>query len=384
MYLIIILFILTLIILEISHLTTKNSILQMDVEDLIIEKSLSSIKVKCLITFYNPNNRKEIMIPELKISCNILGNDNYSPLKISQSISPVNESIQKRFDNYWQSYIIKSLEETKINLNLKVEGQNTSNSLKDIDCIWINVSWVNYSPFGRKKCKKGFVVPINRPTKFDVNNNSENTDIFKVIPIKTHKLGIIDDPYKLFDSYISNVHMPGDIITIGETPLAIMQGRYHHPSMLQPNLLAKLLCYYFHPTSSLATACGMQSLIDEVGPSRVIFSWLVASILKLIKVKGIFYRLAGDQARLIDDITGTTPPYDQVIVLGPINTKQYCEQLAEKHNINFAVVDVNDLGKVKIIASSKNTNKTLLKRALSTNPAGNADEQTPIVIVRPS
>ena len=42
----------------------------------------------------------------------------------------------------------------------------------------------------------------------------------------------------------------------------------------------------------------------------------------------MFYRLAGEQARLIDDITGTTPPYDQVIVLGPINTKKFCNEIA--------------------------------------------------------
>ena len=41
-----------------------------------------------------------------------------------------------------------------------------------------------------------------------------------------------------------------------------------------------------------------------------------------------FYRLAGDQARLIDDITGTTPPYDQTIVLGPERTVAFCERAA--------------------------------------------------------
>ena len=71
----------------------------------------------------------------------------------------------------------------------------------------------------------------------------------------------------------------------------------------------------------------MQSLINIIGPTRAIFSLTIGSIFKLIGIKGMFYRLAGEQARLIDDITGTTPPYDQTIVLGPINAKQYCDQL---------------------------------------------------------
>ena len=98
----------------------------------------------------------------------------------------------------------------------------------------------------------------------------------------------------------------------------------------------------------------------------------------------MFYRLAGRQARLIDDITGTTPPYDQVIVLGPIHSQLYCDRLSIELGVSVAVVDVNDLGKVKILAASKNTNEPLVKAALLSNPAGNADEQTPIVIVRPS
>lgn len=86
-----------------------------------------------------------------------------------------------------------------------------------------------------------------------------------------------------------------------------MQGRYHHPATVQPSALARLLCRGFHPTSSLATACGLQSLIDVVGPAQVLGAWLIGLALKLVGSKGWFYRLAGDQARLIDDITGTTP-----------------------------------------------------------------------------
>ena len=163
-----------------------------------------------------------------------------------------------------------------------------------------------------------------------------------------------------------------------------MQGRYIHPSVIETSLLSKALCYFFHPTSSLATACGMQSLINEVGPVRVVLAWLIGSLFKIFKIKGIFYRLAGEQARLVDDITGTTVPYDQVIVLGPKDTKSYCQELSRKLGVQVAVVDVNDLGKVKILASSKGTDTKLISVALRSNPAGNADQQTPLVIIRPS
>ena len=51
-------------------------------------------------------------------------------------------------------------------------------------------------------------------------------------------------------------------------------------------------------------------------------------------------------------------------------------------NINVAVVDVNDLGGVKVLASSNKTVNKILKRNLISNPAGNGDEKTPIVLIR--
>ena len=68
---------------------------------------------------------------------------------------------------------------------------------------------------------------------------------------------------------------------------------------------------------SLATACGLQTLVDIVGPVRVFLAFVAGAIGKLFGQPGFFYRVAGDQARLIDDVTGTLPPYDKFIVLGP-------------------------------------------------------------------
>jgi len=126
----------------------------------------------------------------------------------------------------------------------------------------------------------------------------------------------------------------------------------------------------------------MQALINEVGPTKVIFAWLIGSLLKIFQIKGIFYRLAGEQARLIDDITGTTPPYDKCIVLGPKDTQNFCIKAAKKLNINVAVVDVNDLGRVKILSTNNDNNSDIIKRALTSNPAGNANQQTPLELIR--
>ena len=105
-------------------------------------------------------------------------------------------------------------------------------------------------------------------------------------------------------------------------------------------------------------------------------------IFKILGTKGIFYRLAGPQARLIDDITGTTPPYDKSIVLGPMDPYRFCMEASKKLGINVAVVDVNDLCRVKIISANKNSDLKAIHSALIKNPAGNANQHTPLVLIR--
>lgn len=78
------------------------------------------------------------------------------------------------------------------------------------------------------------------------------------------------------------------------------------------------------------------------------------------------------------------PPYDQTIVLGPDQPERTCRELAAELGVPVAVVDVNDLGRVKVLASSAGCDEALLQRALRPNPAGNANERTPLVVVRPA
>ncbi|GIS31831.1 MAG: hypothetical protein Ct9H90mP3_6270 [Flammeovirgaceae bacterium] len=68
--------------------------------------------------------------------------------------------------------------------------------------------------------------------------------------------------------------------------------------------------------------------------------------------------------------------------MGPKNPKLFCQNLSKYLNIHVPVVDVNDLGGVKILPSSKKSVNKILKRTLNSNPAGNADEKTPIVLIR--
>jgi hypothetical protein len=82
-------------------------------------------------------------------------------------------------------------------------------------------------------------------------------------------------------------------------------------------------------------------------------------------------------------VTGTLPPYDQFIVLGPEQPQKVVEDIKAQTGLEVAIVDVNDLKRVKVLAATAGVSESLLNAVLIDNPAGNAAEQTPIVLIRP-
>ena len=329
----------------------------------------------------NKSKHKETMVSNLNLDLDFFQSKHNQYLKdldYEESIYIYSGSIKKNIHNYWPTTIIKANSELLIQVILKFKNSDLRNKIK---YIWLKIFWENYGHFGITKKQDGLLVNLNR------HNKKELIEIplklgYKAIAVKTDLLGSFDNPIETVMDYCKNVTREKDILTIGETPLAIMQGRYVAPQNLEYNIFSKILCYFFHPTSSLATACGMQLLIDKIGVTRITFSLILGFLFKCIGIKGVFYRLTGFESSLIDDISGTVVPYDKSIVMGPINTKLFCDKLSKQLEVEVAVVDVNDLGGVKILASSNNSINNILKEILKVNPAGNSDEKTPIVLIR--
>ena len=371
--------------LELRHRLRPASPLQLTAESFVVEQAGGRVIVRGMVTLANPHRRMEVFVPQLELRPTLLGRGDLSGVSIRTHVQACHPDEESRPDGYWAAYIIKGRKATRAELTVSIEAPAGVDPAALLDTLWLEVLWVNYGPFGRLWRRDGILVPLRRPEPVEAAGAAwREGERCRVLPLKTHLLGTLDDPEAVLRRYAGGLVQPGDVLTIGETPRAVMEGRYHHPETVQPSALARLLCRVFHPTSSLATACGLQSLIDLVGPARVLSAWLVGTALKLVGSKGWFYRLAGEQARLIDDVTGTTPPYDQTIVLGPTDPASFCSRMAQALGVAVAVVDVNDLGRVKVLAASAGCDEELLQRALRPNPAGNANERTPLVLVRPA
>lgn len=369
---------------ELRHRLRPASPLTMRAIDWTVAPLGSEVRVTGVLEISNPHHRMEVFVPELRVDPVLLGKAAPSQLQVTTTIDADHPDEDSRADGYWAAYIVKGRKSTRAKVTITLRDPSGSNPLDRFDSLWADVHWINYGPFGRLARRQGLLVSLNRPQPLTAANAEFRVgDGCRVLPLRTHLLGSLDDPIEVLRTYASDLLQPGDVLTIGETPVAVIQSRYRHPSEVQPGLVARLACRVFHPTSSLATACGLQTLIDLVGPTRVLVAWIGGLLLKLVGVPGGFYRLAGDQARLIDDITGTTPPYDQTIVLGPNEPEDLCQRAATELGVAVAIVDVNDLGRVKVLASSRGCDEELLQRALRPNPAGNANERTPLVLVRP-
>ncbi|MDA0291868.1 MAG: F420-0:Gamma-glutamyl ligase [Cyanobacteria bacterium] len=367
--------------LEARHRLEPSSPLKLKFEAWRVSITPGRYCVEGFVTINNPHGQMEVFVPELRAKPRLLASESLKNITLTTRVEPRHPDEESRADDYWFAYIVKGHKSTQAKISIWIEGEQLEQRL---DSLWVDIHWVNYGPFGRLKKREGLLVPLKHPAPVQPQEAKwREGDRCYVLAVPTHLLGVLDNVETILRNYAGAVLQPGDILTIAESPLAVMQGRYQHPSEIVPSALARSLCRVFHPTSSLATACGLQSLINSVGPARVLMAWLLGALLKLAGIKGGFYRLAGPQARLIDDVTGSTPPYDQTIVMGPEDPEKVVQLMAAALGHGVAVVDVNDLGRVKILAASRGCDLELLERALKPNPAGNANERTPLVVVRP-
>lgn len=365
--------------LELGHRLRPASPLRLETGPWRLHVDENQVRVQMQVTLVNTHTHKDVMLTRLRAEPTLLATRAVDGINVKIRVAPDHPDVEPRPDGYWPVSILKPRQPMAARLSLVLTGDG----LSSLQALWLEIGWLAYGPFGHLQQRHGLVVPIARPTAHPQPAWRQGSG-YQVLPLATHLLGWLDDPLQVLRRYAEPHLQPGDVVALAETPLAVMQGRYRLGTTVEPSCLARQLCRVFHPHSSLATACGLQALIDLAGPARVLCAWLGGVLLRLLGIRGGFYRLAGEQARLIDDLTGTIPPYDRTIVLGPEGSRATVTRLARAMGHPVVVVDVNDLGRVKIVAASGGVDPALVHQALAANPAGNANEGTPLVIIRPS
>lgn len=205
----------------------------------------------------------------------------------------------------------------------------------------------------------------------------------ELVPVKTRILTPKDNIVAAIAEYAGDRIGPDDVVSVAESVVAITQGRLVRPEDLQASFLARLLCRFVPQKGSLSSVYGMQAAMNAEGKWQVAFAMLVGMLAKLVGRSGVFYEMAGEQAALIDDVTGTMPPFDKHIVYGPDNPDGVAESIRQRFGCHgAAVADVNDLKRAAILGVTAGVDRAQLAKILIDNPFGNASQRTPIVIIK--
>lgn len=226
----------------------------------------------------------------------------------------------------------------------------------------------------------------------NVNPNPDKNLIIKTkygefyrYPIKTHLVEPNDNLLKLIKKYALPHLKKDDLLFISEKIVSVMQGRSYQISKIKSSKLAVFLSRFVYKNPGgigLAMPETMQLAIEEVGVPRMLLAAFCAVITKPLRIKGIFYIVAGSGARAIDGpVPYAIPPYNNYASKGPKNPQKIVENIEKEIGFKTAIIDANDLG-INILGYSKGIERKMLIKALKDNPLGQSDESTPLGILR--
>ena len=198
----------------------------------------------------------------------------------------------------------------------------------------------------------------------------------ELLTVPTRILTDKDDIVDMIEKYTKDKIGADDVLTVAESVVAITQKRYVRPDEMHISNEAKFCCRFIPDYGSLATPHGMQALMNVEGTWHVMLSLFAGFLGKLVGIK---------QAPLIDDCTGTMPPFDKCVVYGPADGENVVNKIKDRLGCFGAMIaDVNDLEleNPKYVAATEGLNAPLAAHLLQHNPFGNASQKTPICILK--
>ena len=202
------------------------------------------------------------------------------------------------------------------------------------------------------------------------------------IPVRTPLVHPGDDLIDLVERAIRGIARPGDTLAISETAVAIAQGQAVRAEYVRPSRIAYVLSRRAGALATVNQPESLQIVIDRVGAAKVLYASAMHVLGRLIGRRGMFYEIMGEAITAIDGYTGTLPPFERTIVFAPQNPDAFAQSVYDRTGIACTVVDANDLEKAKVLGASLGVNRKNVELALLSNPHGNGDEQTPIVVLK--
>ena len=205
-------------------------------------------------------------------------------------------------------------------------------------------------------------------------------------PIRTHVVTDKDNINEVCEKYAGPALREGVVLFISEKCVAFTQTRAIYMKDIKPRRLAVILSHYVTKTPhgiGLGIPETMEMALRECGTLRILFAAVIGAIGKIFGKRGWFYIVAGPKASSIDGpCHNTIPPYNECVVLGPLNPNETAADIAKHIGHPVLIVDINDLGGNILGASDPAADRDLYARILKDNPLGQSRESTPMGIIR--
>jgi hypothetical protein len=227
---------------------------------------------------------------------------------------------------------------------------------------------------------------LDTPNEGRVLHASLGGVVYAREPVRTHLVTPADtDASAVVARYVGPLGDDVRLVAVSERMVAITQGRSYPIKDIRPGRLARLLERFVTRPGygiGLGSAETMELAIREVGAPRILFAAAASAVTRPFGVHGVFYRLAGPQAKAIDGPTSyTIPPYNQAATLGPRDPDASARAIAAALDAPVAIIDANDAG-CAVLGASPGVDRRFVERLFADNPLGQAREQTPIAVVR--
>ena len=214
---------------------------------------------------------------------------------------------------------------------------------------------------------------------------SLNGVVYARHPVRTHLVTTADVAADVVKRYVGSIGDDVRLVAVSERMVAITQGRSYPIKDIRPGRLARLLERFVTRPGygiGLGSAETMELAIREVGAPRILLAAAASAVTRPFGVHGVFYRVAGPQAKAIDGPTSyTIPPYNQAATLGPRDPDGAARELAATVGAPIAIIDANDAG-CAVLGASPGVDRRFVERLFADNPLGQAREQTPVCVVR--
>ncbi len=212
-------------------------------------------------------------------------------------------------------------------------------------------------------------------------------------------------------------------VIVSEKIVAISQGRSFFIWDINPSWWAQTLSRFVTKTPygiGLGSPWTMQIAIDEVGLPRILFATVAAAVTKPFGVKGLFYKLAGNEINAIDGPTEySVYPSNVSAKLAPKDPDKAAHKIKEEirkkirvipaqagiqeldpgsrigvrddkrdqvqndiliHFGGVVIIDANDLGR-NVLGNATDKPNEFFEQVMRDNPMGQGSEQTPLVLL---